>query len=266
MEVIKREARAVRAAAFSLAAVLALAGRAPAGAEAEAGAVAAPRAIYDEAVSALQAKAEGERARAPELFKAAARGFEAEAAGDYRRWYDAGTARGCAEEPALAVLDYRRFLAHDYFKAEAWDNLAEARKAAATREPGGEGPASWPWALWFLDAASLALGIALLALGLFLFTRRRGFSRLGIALGALALALALASGLSFLAREDMGVMLVETQGRKGDAEVYAAQPAEPWKAGQEAWIIGNRGAWYRIRVGSDVSWVPRDSMELLSAR
>jgi len=224
---------------------------------------ASPRASYDKAVAALRSPTDGDRERAQALFRAASQGFESEAAADYRRWYDAGTASACAGDSARAILDYRRFLSRDYFKAEAWDNLAEARKAASTREPGGEGPASWPWALWFLDAASLLLGLAALALGAFAFSRRRGFFRVTCALGALALASAVAAGVSMAAREDIGVMLTETQGRKGDAEVYAAQPPEPWKAGQEAWVIGERGGWYRVRVGADVSWVPRDSISVM---
>ena len=134
-----------------------------------------PQSLYDAAIVELSKNTGESKASAVELFKLSAAGFESSASSDYRHWFDAGTARLCAEESALAILDLRRFLARDYFRAEAWDNLAEARKAAQTRSPGGEGPSVWPWSLWFLNAAALSLGLALLSLGVFGFTRKKNF-------------------------------------------------------------------------------------------
>jgi len=223
-----------------------------------------PQRLYNSAVVELSKNTDESKASAIELFKSSAMGFEAVASSDYRHWFDAGTARFCASEPALAIVDLRRFLVHDYFRAEAWDNLAEARKSALTRAPGGEGPAVWPWSLWFLDAASLTFGLALLALGVFLFTRKKSILRLTCGIAAITILFSGATALSLAVREPLAVILADTQGRKGDANVYSPQPAAPWKAGQEAWIIGKRGDWIRIKVGADFSWIPRDSVEIIN--
>jgi len=223
-----------------------------------------PRRLYDAAIVELSKNTDESKVSAIGLFKSSAIGFEAASSSDYRHWFDAGTARVCAEEPALAILDLRRFLAHDYFRAEAWDNLAEARKSALTRSPGGEGPSTWPWSLWFLDVAAMSLGLALLSLGFFIFTRKKSFFRLMCGIAAFTVILSGATAVSLAVREPLAVILADTQGRKGDADVYAAQPATPWKAGQEAWVIGKRGDWIRIKVGSDISWVREDSVEMIS--
>lgn len=225
-----------------------------------------PQSLYDAAIVELSKNSDESKASSVELFKSSAIGFESIASSDYRHWFNAGTARLCAEEPALAILDLRRFLARDYFRAEAWDNLAEARKAAQVRSPGGEGPSVWPWSLWFLDAAAFCLGLALLSLGVFVFTRKKVFFRLMCLIGAMTVLFSCATAVSLAVREPLAVILADTQGRKGDADVYAPQPASPWKAGQEAWIIGTREDWIRIKVGSDISWIRQDSVEIITAR
>jgi len=223
-----------------------------------------PQRLYDSAIVELSKNTDESKTSAIELFKSSAIGFESVASSDYRRWFDAGTARFCAGEPALAILDLRHFLAHDYFRAEAWDNLSEARKSALTRAPGGEGPSVWPWSLWFLDTAALSFGLALLAFGAFLFSRKKAFFRLTCGLAAIMVLFSGATAVSLAVREPLAVILADTQGRKGDADVYAPQPSAPWKAGQEAWIIGKRGDWIRIKVGSDFSWIRQDSVEIIS--
>jgi hypothetical protein len=222
-----------------------------------------PRALYDRAIAALGSPQAEVRAQAADLFSQAADRFEASAPSDYRAWYGAGTARALAGEPGLAIADFRRFLARDYFSLEAWENLKTARKAAGTSALGGEGLASWPWALWFAAAASLIFGLGVLLGGCFVFTRRRAFLKTACAAGILAVLLGLSSALSLAARPPLAIVLRETQGRKGDADVYAAQPAAPWKQGQEAWVIERRGNWVRIKVGPELSWVMEDSLEIL---
>jgi len=223
-----------------------------------------PQSLYDAAIVELSKNTDESKASAIELFKSSAIGFEASASSDYRHWFDAGTARICSEQPALAILDLRRFLVRDYFRAEAWDNLDEARKSALTRAPGGEGPSVWPWSLWFLDIAALSLGLALLLLGVFIFTRKKSFLRLTCGIAAVMILFSVATAVSLAVREPLVVILADTQGRKGDADVYSPQPAAPWKAGQEAWVVGKRGDWIRIKVGSDISWVRQDSVETIS--
>ena len=225
-----------------------------------------PQRLYNSAIVELSKNTDESKSSAIELFKSSAIGFESAASSDYRHWFDAGTARFCAEEPALAILDLRRFLAHDYFRAEAWENLAEARKAALTRSPGGEGPSVWPWSLWFIDAAALTFGLALLAFGVFLFTRKKSFLRLTCGIAVLTVLFSGATAVSLAVREPLAVILADTQGRKGDADVYSPQPANPWKAGQEVWIIGQRGDWIRIKVGADTSWIRQDAVEIITKR
>lgn len=223
----------------------------------------APRALYDAAIAAAGSARAEDRSGAAALFGRAADGFEAAAPSDYRGWYDAGTARACSGEPGRAILDFRRFLSRDYFSLDAWENLKAARKAAGTSAPGGEGPAAWPWALWFAGAAAFLLGLGILLGGCFAFARARALLRCAAAACIISALLGAASGLSLAARPPLAVLLRETQGRKGDADVYAPQPAARWKAGQEAWVIERRGNWIRIKVGSELSWIIEDSAEIL---
>jgi hypothetical protein len=219
--------------------------------------------LYSQAVAAMPANGMGDASRAQELFKEAAQRFEASSDTDYRAWYDAGTARYCAGQAGLAALDLRRYLAHNYFRAEAWENLAQARKAAGTVAPGNEGVAAWPWALWFLAAAAISLSLAFLGGGLYVLIRRRPAFIAGAALGVAALCFGLASGVSYFSRQPLAVVIVETQGRKGDAAVYGPQPGNAWKQGQEAWITAERSGWLRLEIGGQISWVPKESVEII---
>ena len=84
------------------------------------------------------------------------------------------------------------------------------------------------------------------------------------AIALFAIILSGATAVSLTVRENLAVILADTQGRKGDADVYAPQPATPWKAGQEVWVIGKRGDWIHIKVGSDISWIRQDSVEMIT--
>jgi len=202
-------------------------------------------------------------AEALALFSDAATSYEAAAVSDYRWWYEAGNARWWAQEAGAAIIDFRRYLVHNPFDARVWENLAEARKSAGTIPLSGERLGDWPWALWFLYAGAAGFGLALLGFGLFAWSRRRIWIRAGKAASALTVLFALSFGAYWILRPRVGVILTEIQGRKGDAAVYAAQPEEPWKRGQEAWIRGERDGWIEIQVGSSSSWVPSYTMEEL---
>lgn len=212
---------------------------------------------------ATDTSADGNKAKtqALELFAKAAIDYERQAGADYRRWYEAGNARWWAQQAGRAILDYRRYLAHDPFRAEVWENLAQARASAGTLAPGGEGIGAWPWTIWLLHALALGAGLAALAAGLWLWSRRRAWLRLAIGLAALALLCGAGIGWQRLAPARLAVVLAETQGRKGDAAVYAAQPTQPWNPGQEAWITERRAGWARLDVGGTTSWVPESAIE-----
>ncbi len=205
----------------------------------------------------------GAEAEALALFEDAATSYETAADADYRWWYEAGNARWWAHEAGAAIIDFRRYLVHDPFDAKVWENLAEARKSAGTTPLSGERLGDWPWALWFLYAGAASFGIALLGFGLFAWSRRKIWSRAGKAASALTVLFALSFGAYWILRPRVGVILTETQGRKGDAAVYAAQPEDPWKRGQEAWIRGARDGWVELQVGASTSWVPAYTVEEL---
>ena len=200
-----------------------------------------------------------------DLFAKSAGLFETEAMRDWRAWYEAGNARWWAGDADKAIADYRRYLAHDYFRGEAWENLAEARHSAQTENPGSEGFLAWPWPLWCLSAAAFVAGLAALSLAVSLFlkktsARKRHWKTASIALASVALVFFLASGVTYAARGKMAVIASEMQGHKGDSSVYAVWPATAWKAGQEVFVTETRNTWTRIRVGSTVSWVPSDCL------
>ena len=238
------------------------------------------RSLFDEAIRLRASEQAGSAAvtsGAPsvesshELFAKSADLFEAEAARDWHLWYEAGNARWWAGDADKAIGNYRRYLAHDYFRGEAWENLAEARRSAQTQDPGNEGVFAWPWPLWLLSAAALIAGFAALSFSVSLFLRKtslrkRSWRTASIALGSVALAFALASGISYAARGDIAVIAKETPGRKGDSSVYAVWPATPWKAGQEVFIAETRDTWTRVRVGKTVSWVPSDCLIRIDGR
>jgi tetratricopeptide (TPR) repeat protein len=197
------------------------------------------------------------------LFTEAARLFEIAAASDWRHWYEAGNARWWSGDPARAIVDYRRYLSHDPFRGEVWENLAEARRAAKTVDPGHEGVLVWPWYLWFASTAAFVAGLSSLAFALFLFFRKKNWRNVSVALLAAAVCFGAVSAVTFAARPEIAVVIADVQGRKGDSSVYAPFPADPWKAGQEAVVTERRDTWARVLVGQAASWVPLDSLEVM---
>jgi hypothetical protein len=234
-----------------------------------------PRGLFDQAIRLRASELAGPAAvtsgalsaeSSHDLFAKSAELFETESLRDWRLWYEAGNARWWAGDSDKAIGNYRRYLSHDYFRGEVWENLAEARRSAQTQDPGNEGFLAWPWPLWVLSAAALVAGLAALAFSFFLFLKKaseakRPWLHVSAVLASVALALALASGIAYAARGNVAVIAKETQGRKGDSSVYAVWPATPWKAGQEVFIAETRDTWTRIRVGKTVSWVPSDCLE-----
>lgn len=197
------------------------------------------------------------------LFSESARLFEIAAATDWRRWYEAGNARWWSGDPARAIVAYRRYLSRDPFRGEAWENLAEARRAAKTLDPGHEGFLAWPWYIWLASAAAFVAGLAALSFALYSFFRKKNWRAVSVALLAVAVCLGAASAAAFAARPEIAVVIADVQGRKGDSAVYAPFPADPWKAGQEAIVTERRDTWARVLVGSTASWVPLDSLEVM---
>jgi tetratricopeptide (TPR) repeat protein len=240
-----------------------------------------PRALFDRAIQLKAAELAGESESSaaqtnpapatslsiPEtsaaLFAESARLFEIAAASDWRQWYEAGNARWWSGDPARAIVDYRRYLAHDPFRGEVWENLAEARVAAKTVVPGHEGVLAWPWYLWFASAAAFVAGLSSLSFALFLFFRKKNWRTVSVALLAAAVCLGAVSAATYATRPEIAVAIADVQGRKGDSSVYAPFPADPWPAGQEAVVTERRDTWARILVGSTASWVPLDSLEVM---
>lgn len=215
--------------------------------------------IFDEAIALRETEgsaSEGSNA----LFAESARLFEERAETDWRAWYEAGNARWWAGESGRAIVDYRRYLARDPLRAEAWENLAEARRSAGTANPGREGLLAWPWYLWLAALASFLAGAAALAHSLYLLVARKGWRRAALALLVAAGIAASGSAALIAARKPLAVAVVETQGRKGDSTAYARSPATPWKKGQEFWVLERRDTWVRARVGDAVTWVPASSL------
>ena len=127
--------------------------------------------LFDRAISLKAAELQQNAANAQNasgaqtsaaLFETSARLFEADAAKDWRKWYEAGNARWWAGQSDRAILDYRRYLANDPFRGEVWENLSQARLAAGTVNPGHEGFLVWPWLLWFASGAAFAAGLSAL--------------------------------------------------------------------------------------------------------
>lgn len=227
------------------------------------------RSLFNEAIRLKETGQAAETSR--DLFAKSAELFEDEATRDWHLWYEAGNARWWALESDRAAADYRRYLAHDYFRGEVWENLAEARRSAQTENPGNEGFSAWPWPLWFVSAAALVAGLGALAFSIFLFLKKtsagkRSWLHVSVACASIALAFALAGGISYVARGKIAIVARETPGRKGDSSVYAVWPATPWKAGQEVFIDETRDTWTLVRVGKTVSWVPSDCLIRIDGR
>ena len=88
--------------------------------------------------------------------------------------------------------------------------------------------------------------------------------RSSVAAGFFAFAAALSCDGSVLLSRPQAVILTETQGRRGDAAVYAPLPAEQLKRGQEvAHSSGSRDTWSRVVVGTVECWVPTASLEAI---
>ncbi len=221
----------------------------------------APLSLFEQAITEREQSPDPKAGQA--LFEQSAQAFESMAEQDHALWYEAGNARWWAGQAGLAVLNYRRFLSHDPFRNEVWENLAQARLAAQTIELAGEGLGSWPWSLWFLTSAGISLSFAALTLALKIYTRKTVFARLGLGLGIACLVFALAATISQANRPQLGVVLIETQGRKGDSEVYAIWPEAALKLGQEVWIKEERDGWFRVELGQTSTWLRASVVRLL---
>ena len=209
---------------------------------------------------ALRLAEAGSTTDAQALFESAARSFESAAADKSEYWYEAGNARWWQGRYDLAILDFRRDLARHPWDTSAWQNLAQARLKAGTQEPGGEGLGTVPWFLFLAMAAALSVGLTAAASGAKLLWRTSPFHRWAWGLLAAAAVLGGASALDFGLRRPLAVVVQAVQGRQGDAAVYAAQPAAPWKPGQEGWVAGTRDTWTELEIGGTLSWVPTNTL------
>jgi tetratricopeptide (TPR) repeat protein len=144
-----------------------------------------------------------------------------------------------------------RLLAFQVFFPAAWILLAVEI-----------GRRRWPRTQLLLVAVA-PLALAALALS-YLFRPRRPFAAVGLACMLPALvafsSLAVESASADATRE--GVILVETEGRRGDGESYSPSHTRPFPPGTEVTIReerpGTRGGWLRVELldGSE-SWVPQ---------
>lgn len=217
---------------------------------------------FDQAIAlkATGLNAENNDTKAHDLFIHSAQLYEVEAFTDWHKWYETGNAYWWAGQSGRAILAYRRYLSHDSFRGEVWENLASARLSAGTEQPGHEGFLVWPWFLWFASVASFLAGIAFLLFSLFLFFKNKRLRTIALVCAIASLSFAGASAVSISTRGKMAVIVTETQGRKGDSTVYAVSPERSWKVGQEVWVREVRNTWTRIEVGSVFSWVPSESL------
>ncbi|MBN1419129.1 MAG: tetratricopeptide repeat protein [Planctomycetes bacterium] len=181
-----------------------------------------------------------------------------------------GNAQHFAGREGQAVLAWRRALAIDPDDERARDALEAVRAALPMRRPAGAATALTR-ALFFwhygtsLGARRAAFIVLWITgwLALILAVLRRGAWR-ALAAASLAISLIVLGSLvvEALGESDAdGVILVSTQGRRGDGEAYTISHTQPFPPGTEVRIRETRGGWANIALpdGSD-AWVPESSV------
>ncbi|AKF07192.1 tetratricopeptide repeat protein [Sandaracinus amylolyticus] len=188
-------------------------------------------------------------------------------------FYNLGTAYAREGRHGRAIAAYERALRVRPSDSEASRALQHARDALASRRADREGEATMAsddglahavfgrlsrdalaGAVLVLDALFFAV------LAAFLFVRREtarlalgiGAPLLGIALGAASLGLAIRSG-AF--DEGAPAVVIEDRVALREGPHEDAQERGRAREGERAWIVGEDGAWLRVRAGAHEGWV-----------
>lgn len=195
---------------------------------------------------------------------------------------NAGNAYYFARSPGEAVLFFKRALLVDPANQRARDALEHLREKLPIQAPRSGAASSITEALFFWHAGlsfqtRKVLVLVLLPLAFGLFTaalfRRRPFTTLGLcalAPGLLLLGSVLMTAWGDESRRE-GVLLVETEGRRGPGMLYSPSHSRPFPPGTEVRLEGAPRAgeggssgesWVEVRLLDGMeSWVPQRSVE-----
>jgi len=175
-----------------------------------------------------------------------------------------------------AILAYRRGLNLDLDRAELRQGLAYARSrvdfAGDDRARLTPRPESFGWLRGPLRRFGLFALAATSAIGWFSLTRwrmTRSRSALFVAVGFLALAVALAAGRLLdaearrqAAHEPFAITVREVVLRQGDGPSFAPRRDSPLPAGVEMTVRIDRGHWVQVELADGtLGWLPTDSIE-----
>jgi tetratricopeptide (TPR) repeat protein len=192
-----------------------------------------------------------------------------------RLYYNLGNCHFRLDDPARAILYYKRASFYIPGDVDLENNLRVARTRCGISEAGmGIGPDLFNWQRWASwPARSLALVVlivAVAALGIAVtLTGRQVFRRSAMTAGIIA-AVVLVSLLwdvwRLQANQD-GVILSEVVARKGDGDTYQPSLAVPLRAGTEFSLLERRGDWWRASLGGDrTGWIPASAAALVAEK
>lgn len=190
-----------------------------------------------------------------------------------RLYYNLGNCHFRLEDPARAILYYRRAAFYIPGDADLENNLRAALAKCGISETGqSAGPDLFNWQRWISwptrSLALVVLIVAIAGLGIAVTLSGRPVFRRGVATAGILAAIVLASLLwdvwRLQANQD-GVILSEVVARKGDGETYQPSLAAPLRAGTGFSLQERRGDWWRISLGSDrTGWIPASTAALVA--
>ena len=171
--------------------------------------------------------------------------------------YNAGTSWALAGDYRESVRNLRSYLRENPFSWEAKDNLERVRRDGALVDPGWD--VNWKTlVLWIMGLTVIgALSIFLLRQGYLVIIGKNSKPKDWI----LFLSFLGVIGLGFIGLlswvPDVRILGSSTSPRKGDGEFYEAL-GEPWKPGQELFVLDERSGWIRVKAGTREGWVPEN--------
>jgi tetratricopeptide (TPR) repeat protein len=215
-----------------------------------------------------------DHAKTPDEFRTVAAAFEALVAPEYQNdavYYNLGNARMKAGEYGRAILAYRK--ASLMRPRDPWleANLKQALNGAPGRLPAE--PAAWWrtiffWSGWLSYAEKFQLALAawtvcVLALAGAMFWRSGKLRWTGVVAGLFAVLFSIDASVAYqdLFHSGRGVVVVETQARKGNGLNWEPAFDQPLKDGAEFTIIDRRGDWvHGVFNGIGDGWLPSTSV------
>ncbi len=184
-----------------------------------------------------------------------------------------------ADRAGQAILWYRRALLVDGGNSRARSGLDHLRlrmpirsRAAGTATSLANALFFWHDALSFSTRRALCMVLVPLAFLAFAIGRvkRRPFVALGVLLIVPSLALGVSLGLDAAsgALTDEAVVVVATQGRRGDGETYGESHSRPFPPGTEVSLTGTRrGEWLEVSLlDGSRSWIRARTLEFVVPR